>query len=111
MKYNIKEMVKDGKRVKFYKYIQGELYYITECGFIFTVPISDTGDGTFLAEDKAMFFMRYIRKQIQAIKDYNTGFESIIGPQSSLTDNEQGLDLLRSAGIINDKNDLEGMKL
>lgn len=50
---------------------KGELYYVTECGFMFPVPISDTGDGTFLDEDKAMFFMRYIRKQIEAIKRDN----------------------------------------
>ncbi len=64
---NIKDMVKDNKQVRFVRYRHGELIYVTECGFEFPVPISDTGDGVFLAQDKAMMFMRYIRKQIEAI--------------------------------------------
>lgn len=65
---NIKDMVKDNKQVRFVRYRHNELIYVTECGFEFPVPISDTGDGVFLAQDKAMMFMRYIRKQIEAIK-------------------------------------------
>lgn len=104
MNYNIKEMVKDNKRVKFCYYRQGELYYITECGFMFTVPISDIGDATFLAEDKAMLFMRYIRKQIEAIKRDNAEFESIKG-DAPLTQDEN-LKILKDSGIINYKNEL-----
>lgn len=65
---NIKDMVKDNKKVKFLRYRKGELIYITECGFEFPVPIDDVGDGVFLSEDKAMLFMRYIRKHIQNIE-------------------------------------------
>lgn len=65
--YNLKEMIK-GKTVRFLKYRKGELIYTTECGFEFPVPISDTGDGTFLVKDKAMMFMRYIRKHIAEIE-------------------------------------------
>lgn len=67
MKYNIKEMVKD-KTVKFTRYRKGELYYETECGFEFPVPISDVGDATFKSEDKAILFMRYIRKHISEME-------------------------------------------
>ncbi len=67
MSYNIKEMVK-GKKVRFVRYRKEELIYITECGFEFPVPISDIGDGVFLAEDNAMFFMRYIRKHVESIE-------------------------------------------
>ena len=67
--YNIKEMIRD-KTVQFVMYRKGELIYETECGFVFPVPISDTGDGTFLPKDKAMLFMRYIRKEI-AERDTN----------------------------------------
>lgn len=67
MKYDIKNMVKDSKKVTFEFYRQKELWYKTECGFEFPVPIDDTGNGVFLKEDKAMLFMRYIRKQIEAI--------------------------------------------
>ena len=66
---NIKDMVRDGKRVTFEYYRGGELYYKTECGFLFPVPVSDIGDATFLKEDKAMLFMRYIRKHIKNIEN------------------------------------------
>ena len=67
-KYNVKDMVADGKLVKFIHYRQKELWYTTECGFKFPVPISDVGEATFLAEDKAIMFMRYINKQIKSIE-------------------------------------------
>ena len=37
---------------------------MTETGFKFPVPITDCGDGTFLAADKAILFMRYIRRHV-----------------------------------------------
>lgn len=65
---NIKDMVKDGKKV-YFKRIQNEnLIYVTECGFEFRVPLEDTGDGVFLSEDKAMLFMRYIRKELSNLE-------------------------------------------
>lgn len=66
---NLKEMVSNNKQVTFEYYKSGELWYKTECGFIFPVPIEDTGDGKFLNQDKAMFFMRYIRKYIDKINE------------------------------------------
>lgn len=60
------EMVK-GKKVKFQYYRKGELWYTTDDDFLFPVPISDTGDGTFNAEDKATLFLRYIRKHKENI--------------------------------------------
>lgn len=68
MKYDIKEMVRHNKKVHFVQYKHNQLWYETECGFRFPVDISDTGDGTFLAEDKAMFLMRYIRKAIAEVQ-------------------------------------------
>lgn len=65
---NIKDMVKDQKKVRFSFYRDKELWYKTECGFEFPVPISDIGNATFLAEDKAILFMRYIRKHIEMIE-------------------------------------------
>ena len=67
--FTLKELVANGKRVHFEMYRKGELHYKTEDGFQFTVPIEDCGDGAFLVEDKAMLFMRYIRKQLEANKD------------------------------------------
>jgi hypothetical protein len=61
---SVKDMVKGGKLVKFnhfrFRDGKGELWYKTECDFEFPVPIEDVGDGKFLAEDRAMYFMRWI---------------------------------------------------
>lgn len=62
----LKELVAGDQRVHFQLYRKGELHYKTSSGFDFVVPIEDCGDGQFLAEDKAMLFMRYIRKQLEA---------------------------------------------
>jgi hypothetical protein len=67
---SIKEMVANGRKVKFVRYKNGELWYATECGFEFPVPTSDTGtEATFLAEDKAMLFMRHIRKHLEVLDE------------------------------------------
>jgi hypothetical protein len=54
--------------VTFLYYRKGELYYRCENGFTFTVPVSDTGDASFAASDRAMLFMRWIRKELAAGK-------------------------------------------
>lgn len=68
MKYDIKNMIVGGKMVTFAYYKQKELWYTTECGFEFPVPINDTGDATFLNTDKAILFMRWIRQHIASIE-------------------------------------------
>ena len=60
-------MVKN-KVVRFKFYRKDELWYETECGFPFPVPIGECGEATFLNEDKATLFMRYIRKQLECVK-------------------------------------------
>lgn len=65
---NIKDMVKDNKKVTFEFFKNNELFYKTECGFVFPVPISDVGSATLLKEDKALLFMRYIRKHIELLQ-------------------------------------------
>ena len=60
-------MVKN-KNVQFSFYREKLLFYRTEDGFEFPVPIDDVGNATFLAEDKAIFFMRWIRKHIDTIE-------------------------------------------
>ncbi len=69
MNYNLKEMVSNNKKVHFQFYRKGELYYKTECGFEFPVPCSDTGDGVFNNQDRAITYMRWIRKQIKSINE------------------------------------------
>ena len=65
---SIKDMVKDNQTVTFQFYRDGQLWYDTECGFEFPVPISEAGTATFLAQDRAILFMRYIRKHIEYLK-------------------------------------------
>ncbi len=73
----IKDLVKNNK-VKFSRYRKGFLYYtiahrLDDSGFDFTnediyefpVPIEDCGDATFPDSEKAIMFMRYIRKAQQ----------------------------------------------
>ena len=64
----LKHMVKDHKKVKFSFYRDKELWYITEDGFEFPVPLQDVGTATFMAEDRAILFMRYIRKHLEMLE-------------------------------------------
>jgi hypothetical protein len=65
----IKDMVKDDKRVRFTFYRDRQLFYQTECGFEFPVPIDDIGNATFLAEDKTILLMKYIRRHLKTIDE------------------------------------------
>lgn len=65
-KMTLKEIVKDNI-VHFNSYRKGILYYkvtVNNKNYRFPVPIEDTGDATFLDKDKAILFMRYIRKAL-----------------------------------------------
>ncbi len=64
----LKEMVQNNQKVLFRFYRDGHLWYATECGFEFPVPISEAGTATFFAEDRAILFMRYIRKHMEFLK-------------------------------------------
>ena len=63
----IKEMVINNQKVCFQFYRDRKLWYSTECGFEFPVPIEDVGNATFLNQDRAILFMRYIRKHREYI--------------------------------------------
>lgn len=66
---SIKDLVGNGNMVSFLHYRKGQLWYVTDCGFEFPVPIDDVGDATFLAKDKAIIMMRYIRKHLTTISE------------------------------------------
>jgi hypothetical protein len=66
---NIKDLVQPGKRVTFVRYHKNDLWYRCDDGFEFPVNVSDTNDAEFLAEDKAITYMRWIRKHIDNIKE------------------------------------------
>jgi hypothetical protein len=59
---SVADMVKGGKKVHFVRYRKGHLYYVTECGFEFPVPIEDLGDASCHGQEKAVLLMRYIRQ-------------------------------------------------
>jgi hypothetical protein len=67
---NLTELIKNNT-VHFDHYRKGFLYYKIKSPweqpdwFIFTVPVDDCGDATFPAEEKAIMFLRYIRKAIE----------------------------------------------
>ena len=64
---NITELVKN-KRARFVHYRDGNFIYETEDGFQFPVPLSDVGTATLLAEDKALLFMRWIRRHLETVE-------------------------------------------
>lgn len=65
---NIKDMVKDNKQVRFVRFEHGQLWYCTECGFEFPIPSEDLAGARFEAQDKALLFMRWIRKHIAEVQ-------------------------------------------
>ena len=65
----VKEMIVNNQKVCFCFYRDGNLWYETECGFHFPVPVAEAGTATFTAEDRAILFMRYIRKQMEHVDE------------------------------------------
>jgi hypothetical protein len=64
--YTLKDHVSG--TVNFSHYFDGNLWYKTSnTNFEFPVPVSDIGNARFLATDRAMLFMRYIRKHMELI--------------------------------------------
>lgn len=63
---NLKDMIKDNKKVHFKFYRSHILFYETDDGFLFEVPVSEVGTGTMERDDRAILFMRWIRKQIES---------------------------------------------
>lgn len=66
---DLKDIIRDN-HVRFLRFRQGHLYYaVTVPGeptdYMFPVPVADVGDATLQAHEKAMLFMRYIRKAME----------------------------------------------
>lgn len=64
---NIAEIIKDNK-VCFSYYRAAVVYYnvwYKKIAYQFPVRLDDVGDATLMNEDKAIMFMRYIRKAIE----------------------------------------------
>jgi hypothetical protein len=64
----VKDIVKD-QNAHFVFYRDRALFYETDAGFQFPVPIDDAGSATFKKEEKAILLMRYIRKHLKIVED------------------------------------------
>jgi len=67
------DLVKGDKKVRFAYYRDREFWYQHEDGLLFPVALKDVDDpaskATLPAEEKAMLFMRWMRKYIEAAKE------------------------------------------
>lgn len=62
---NIIKHIRNGQKATF-KFYRGEiLFFETEQGLLFEIPISETGGAVFNAEEKASTLMKWIRKQLE----------------------------------------------
>jgi len=68
---NIIELVKN-KKARFVQYREGNFIYETEDGFQFPVPLEEVGSASMLAEDRALFFMRWIRRHLATLEAVKT---------------------------------------
>ena len=78
---NIKEIVKN-QNVHFVFYRDQSLFYETDKGFLFSVPLSDAGSATINSEEKAIVLMRYIRKHIARTESARAAQAAEIGDSS-----------------------------
>lgn len=65
----IKILVANGNMVKFVRFFEGEFIYATEDGFEFPVPVAAAEGATFLANERAMAFMKHIRKHLEMLQN------------------------------------------
>lgn len=66
----LKELI-EGKKVRFKYYRDGALRYETGDAFEFPVPIADTWTGIFKAENGAIQYMRWIRKHLAELAEWD----------------------------------------
>ncbi len=62
---SVAEIIKGSKVSNFSSYREGVFYYVTDNDFYFTIPLEDISGATLAAQDKTIFFMRWIRKQFE----------------------------------------------
>lgn len=60
---NIKDIVKN-QNARFVFYRDECLFYETDNGYQFPVPVEEAGSANFNAEERAILLMRYIRKHL-----------------------------------------------
>jgi hypothetical protein len=67
----VRDHVNAGQKVTFEYYRDDEFWYRTDQGLLFPVPLKDiqAGKASLLASDKALYFMRWIRKYVETCKE------------------------------------------
>src|ERR1044071_6944533 len=67
----IKEHVKQGQMVHFEYFRDEAFWYRTDKGLLYPVPLKDAlaARARFLAHDKAIYYMRWIRRYLAACKE------------------------------------------
>ncbi|MGI9227885.1 MAG: hypothetical protein ACR2PU_03745 [Gammaproteobacteria bacterium] len=66
MKY-LDKILNDNESVRFMFFLSGKLWYRTESGFKFPVPIKGTRQSVFLNEDRAKRFYPYIKAHAEKL--------------------------------------------
>lgn len=68
---SIKEHVVNNQKVHFSFFRDNQFWYKTDLGFLFPISLEEVQSGkvTLLQEDKALLFMRWMRKYIDSCKE------------------------------------------
>ena len=64
---SIDKILDDNECVSFMFFLSGKLWYRTESGFKFPVPIKGSGQSVFLSEDRAKRFYPYIKAHAEKL--------------------------------------------
>lgn len=87
-------LVRPGQTVRFLTAYADHLWYVAADGSVFPVRFDDIGDATFLAQDKALLFLRYLRAQAERPAPFQIKLASPrdvgIGPAVVFTHYRQG---------------------
>jgi hypothetical protein len=73
---NIKDIVKN-QNAHFVFYRDECLFYETDNGFQFPVPVTEAGSATFNSEEKAILLMRYIRRHVEKMESAKQAQEKL----------------------------------
>lgn len=64
------------KKVTFLHYQEKNLWYITDGGLTYSIPVEDTGNGIFLPTERSVYHMKWIRKALETIKQAHKAQQS-----------------------------------
>lgn len=80
----VSEIVKTSKVSTLLYYRDSQLWYRTDNGFTFPVPVDEVGNATFYAEEKSILLMRYIRKWVAKLEADGVPIETMLTPNWAL---------------------------